>query len=112
MTCKTGYPGTGALKDEHGNYVGLFINGTDETYDVVNMTTQPADFVPVFSTDHGDDTFRICIESAAPIEVRLADETDFTITTVQATAYLGQWMPLNIIRVYKTGSTGTFSVGY
>ena len=112
MTCKTGYPGTGALKDEHGNYVGLFINGTDEDYGVVNMAVLLVDLVPEFSSDHGDDTFRICIESAAPIEVQLADGTDFTITTVQATAYLGQWMPLNIIKVYQAGTTGTFSVGY
>ena len=112
MTCKTGYPGTGALKDEHGNYVGFFINGTDEAVGVVDMTALAGDFTPTFSSDHGDDTFRICIETTGSIEVQLADETDFTITSVQTDNNLGQWLPLNIIRVYKAGTTGTFSVGW
>ena len=112
MGCKTGYPGTGAVINELGNYVGFFINGTDETVGVVNMAALAGDFTPTFSTDHGDATFRICIEATGAIEVQLADGTDFTITQVQTDNNLGQWLPLNIIKVYKAGTAGTFSVGY
>lgn len=112
MTCKTGYPGTGVDVDELGNYVGFFIKGTDETVGVVNMTALAGDYTPTFSTDHGDHTFRICIETTGAIEVQLADGSDFTITQVQTDNNLGQWLPLNIIKVYKSGTVGTFSVGY
>ena len=112
MTCKTGYPGTNTAQDELGNYVGFFINGTDESVGVVNMAALAGDFTPTFSTDHGDPTFRICIETTGAIEVQLADGSDFTITQAQADAYAGTWYPANIIKVYKSGTTGTFSVGY
>ena len=112
MTCKTGYPGDGASINELGNYQSCLINGTDPNLGVVNMTTETGDLTPTFSTDHGDHTFRICIETAGPIEVQLADGSDFTITQAQADAYTGQWYPANIIKVYKNGTTGTFSVGY
>lgn len=112
MTCKTGYPGDKAQLNELGNYQSCLINGTDPDLGVVDMTTETGDLVPEFSTDHGDETFRICIETAAPIKVQLADGSDFTITQVQANNNLGQWLSLNIIKVYKTGTTGTFSVGY
>jgi hypothetical protein len=112
MACKDGYQGTGALRDEHGNYVGFFINGTDETYGVIDMTALVGDFVPVMSADHSDDTFRVCIEAVGVLEVQLADETDFTVTLVQTTKYLGDWLPLNIIKVYESGTTADFSVGW
>ena len=112
MTCKTGYPGDKAQFNELGNYQSCLINGTDSDLGVVNMTTETGDLVPSFSTDHGDKTFRICIETAAPIKVQLADGSDFTITQAQADAYAGVWYPANIIKVYKAGTTGTFSVGY
>lgn len=112
MTCKTGYPGDKAQFNELGNYQSCLINGTDPDLGVVNMTTEAGDLVPSFSTDHGDKTFRICIETAAPIKVQLADGSDFTITQAQADAYAGVWYPANIIKVYKAGTTGTFSVGY
>ena len=112
MTCKTGYPGTNTAQDELGNYVGFFINGTDESVGVVNMAALAGDYTPTFSTDHGDHTFRICIETAGPIKVQLADGTDFTITAVMAGTYLGRWMDMNIRKVYKTGTAGTFSVGW
>lgn len=112
MTCKGGYPGTNTSQDELGNFVGFFINGTDETVGVVNMTALAGDFTPTFSDVHAGPTFRICIEATGPIEVQLADESDFTITQVQTDNNLGQWLPLNIIKVYKSGTTGTFSVGY
>ena len=112
MGCKTGYPGTGAVINELGNYVGFFINGTDESVGVVDMTALAGDYTPTFSTDHGDATFRICIEATGAIEVQLADGSDFTITQVQTDNNLGQWLPLNIIKVYKLNTVGTFSVGY
>ena len=108
MACDTGYP-TG-LKDALGNYIGFFINGTDEAVGVVDMTALAGDYVADLNSPDG--TFRICIEVAGVIEVQLSDGTDFTITAVQTGANVGQWMPLNIRTVYKSGTTGTFSVGW
>ena len=99
-----------ALRDVMGNYIGLLINGTDEDVGVVDMTTLADDYIA--ETNNPDGTFRICIETAAAIKVQLADGTDFTITAVQADAYLGRWYDANIRKVYKTGTTGTFSVGW
>lgn len=112
MTCKTGYPGDGALLNELGHYVGWMINGTDEDYGVVDMSALAGDLVPEFSTDHGDPTFRICVETAGVIEVQLADGTDFTVTAAQTGANVGQWLKMNVIKVYKSGTTATFSIGY
>ena len=112
MTCKTGYPGTNTAQDELGNYVGFFVNGTDESVGVVNMAALAGDFTPTFSTDHAGPTFRINIETTGAIEVQLADGSDFTITQVQTDNNLGQWLSLNIIKVYKLNTVGTFSVGY
>jgi hypothetical protein len=108
MSCDPGY--IGALKDVLGNYLGFFINGTDEDVGVVDMTTEAGDYVA--DTLNPDKTFRVLIEAVGTLEVQLADETDFTVTLVQTTKYLGDWLPMNIIKVYKTGSTATFSVGY
>lgn len=99
-----------ALRDAMGNYIGLLINGTDEDVGVVDMTALADDYIA--ETNNPDGTFRICIETAAAIVVQLADGTDFTITAVQAGAYTGDWYPANIRKVYKTGTTGTFSVGW
>ncbi len=99
-----------AARDALGNYTGFFINGTHAGKGVVNMATEAGDYVAV--TKSPDDTFRICIESAAAIVVVLADDTQFTITAAQAGAHLGQWYPANIKKVLKTGTTGTFSVGW
>lgn len=110
MTCKSGYPGIGALINELGNYVGFLVNGTDEAVGVVDMTVLAGDFTPAML--NADKTFRICIETTGPIEVQLADGTDFTITQVQTDNNLGRWLDMNILKVYKAGTTGTFSVGY
>ena len=99
-----------ASKDVLGNYVSCLINGTDADVGVVNMTALAGDYVA--TTLNPDGTFRICIETAAPIVVELADGTDFTITQAQADAYLGTWYPANIRTVRQTGTTGTFSVGW
>ena len=102
------YPG--AQKDVMGNYIGFLINGTDASVGVVDMTTLPDDYEA--DTLNPDGTFRISIEAAGPIEVQLADGTDFTITAVKAGAFVGHWLDMNIRKVYKTGTTGTFSVGW
>jgi hypothetical protein len=108
MACKPGYPD--GLKDVLGNYIGFFINGTDEDVGVVDMTTEADDYVA--NTLNPDGTFRVLIEAVGTLEVQLADLTDFTVTLVQTTKYLGDWLPMNIIKVYQSGSTATFSVGY
>ena len=104
------YKQPGTLKDVLGNYIGFMINGTDPDVGVVNMAVLAGDYDAADLTPDG--TFRICIETAAAIEVQLANGTDFTITAAQAGAYTGQWYPANIRKVYKTGTTGTFSVGW
>jgi hypothetical protein len=108
MACKTGY--LGGLKDAEGNYIGFFINGTDEAVGVVSMAALAGDYVA--DTLSPDGTFRVCIEAAGTLEVQLSDGTDFTVTAAVTGANVGQWLPLNIRQVYKTGSTATFSVGW
>jgi len=99
---------------DNGNTVPFFVTGTDPDIggtvgQVINMTTEAGDFTP--SALGLDATFIILIETAAAIEVQLSNGDDFTITTAQATAYLGTWYPAKLLKVYKTGTTGTFSVG-
>ncbi len=111
MSCnRPAYPN--GFRDGMGNFIGLLINGTDESVGVINMATQPDDYAPTFSDFAPDDTFRICFETAGIIEVQLADGTNFTITAVQVDAYLGRWYEANIKKVYKNGTTATFSVGW
>jgi hypothetical protein len=108
MSCGPLNPG--AFKDALGNYIGFFINGTDETVGVVDGSALAADYVA--NTLSPDGTFRVLIEVVGVLEVQLADGTDFTVTLVQTTKYLGDWLPLNIIKVYESGTTADFSVGY
>jgi len=108
MACNTGY--LGGLKDALGNYIGFFINGTDEAVGVVNGAALAADYVP--ATLSPDGTFRVCIEAEGIIEVQLSDGTDFTVTLVQTQNNLGKWLPLNIIKIYESGTTANFSVGW
>jgi len=108
MTCNTGY--LNGLKDGFGNYIGFFINGTDEAVGVVSGAGLSADYVA--DTLSPDKTFRVCIEAVGVLNVQLADGTDFTVTLVQTTKYLGDWLPLNIIKVYESGTTADFSVGW
>jgi len=96
-----------------GGAIPFFLTETDPVISgtasqVVDMTAEAVDYAP---SDIGGGTFMICIETAAAIEVQLADGNDFTITAAQATAYLGQWYPALLKKVYKVGTTGTFSVG-
>lgn len=97
-----------------GSGLPFFVAGTDPaiggTVDqIVDMTTEADDFTPSALMSGG--TFIICIETDAPIKVKLFDGSDFTITQAQATAYLGTWYPALLTLVYKAGTTGTFSVG-
>jgi hypothetical protein len=96
-----------------GGAVPFFVTQTDSDIggtvnQVVNMTAEADDYTPA---DLGSGTFIICIETDAPIEVQLANGNDFTITQAQATARLGDWVPMLLKKVYKSGTTGTFSVG-
>ncbi len=61
----------------------------------------------------GDGSFMIVIESADDISVRLIGQPvgqKYTITTAQATAYLGKLFPAKLACVYKEGTSGSFSV--
>jgi len=94
-----------------GGSLPFFIEGSDPVLggtgnQVINMTTHVGDYV--FPTGG---IFLICIETDAPIKVQLADGTNFTITQAQATANLGFFLPYKLLKIYKTGTTGTFSVG-
>jgi hypothetical protein len=98
-----------------GTPAPMFVTGTDPDIggtvnQIVNMTTEAGDFIPTGIASGG--TFLILIESAAPIEVQLADGSNFTISTAYATTYLGDWIPMPLLTVYKIGTTGTFSVGF
>lgn len=104
------YANPGAEKDAMGNFIGFFINGTDEDVGIVDMTALAGDYTA--ETNSRDGTFRIAVEVAGIIEVELADGTDFTITAVMAGANVGQWLPLNIKKVFKSGTAGTFLVGW
>lgn len=109
MTCeRMGYPA--ALRDELGNYIGQFINGTDESVGVVDMAALADDFIPDATSKDG--TFRINIETAGVIVVILSDGSEFTITAAQTDRYLGEWYPANIRKVIQAGTTATFSVGW
>lgn len=89
------------------------ITNSDPDLGIVNMTSLPVDFLP--KRRAADDSFMICIETAAPIKVQLIGQAlgeAFTITAAQAQAYLGKWYPAKVARVYKDGTTGTFSIGF
>jgi hypothetical protein len=112
--CGDMIPASMVIASESGGLLPLFLTGSDPdiggTVDqIVNMTTESGDFVSAGLSS--DKSFMILIETAAPIVVQLLNGDDFTITQAQADAYLGQWYPAKILKVYKTGSTGTFSPG-
>jgi hypothetical protein len=115
------FPGCGGmipestiLVSESGGLLPLFLTGSDPDIggsvdQIVNMTTEAGDYISAGLS--ADKSFMILIETDAPIEVQLLNGDDFKITQAQATAYLGQWYPAKLLRVYKTGTTGTFSPG-
>jgi len=72
---------------------------------IINMASYGSDY-----TLPGGGNFLIVIENPAPIEVQLSSGDNFTISQVVADAYKGDWPPMLIQKVYKTGTSGTFSV--
>ena len=101
------------LKDVLGGLINFQIVGTDpDIVGAINGATMATDYEPAAGNVNPDGTFFIVIETdAATYIVVLEDGTQFTITPVQATAYLGQWYPARLLKVLL-GTTGSFSVGY
>lgn len=102
------------LGSESGGLLPLFLTGADPDVggtasQVIDMTTEAGDYVSAGLSS--DKSFMICIETAAPIVVQLLNGDDFTITQAQVDRYLGEFYPAKILKVYKTGTTGTFSAG-
>jgi hypothetical protein len=102
------------LKDVLGGVVNLQVVGTDPHVTGVKLgssiTVGTGDYAP--PTEHTNmGTFLICIETAGVFFVTLEDGTDFYISTVQSTAYLGQWYPAKLLSV-NVSTSGNFSVGY
>ena len=100
------------LKDVLGGLINLQYVGTDPDY-VGPITLTVDDYVPAAGNVNPDGTFFIIPETdAATYVVVLADGTQYTITGVQSTAYLGQPIPGRILKVLAAGTTGSFSVVY
>jgi hypothetical protein len=103
------------LSDTGGGFVNLQVVGTDPHVSGVktgaSITALTGYYRPPAEHRNPDGTFLICIETAGVFYVTLFDGSDFVITTVQSTVYLGQWYPGRIWSV-NVGTTGDFSVGY
>jgi hypothetical protein len=101
------------VQDVLGGLINFQIAGTDpDITQPVDGTALTEDYVPDDGNVNPDKTFFICIEtSGAVYYVVLADGTQFTITAVQSAAYAELWYPARLLRV-RTGTTGSFSVGY
>jgi hypothetical protein len=101
------------LRGVEGYVETINITNSDSNVGVINMATETVDFLPVKRAE--DDSFLLCVETAAPIKVQLIGQKIgefFIITAAQAQAYLGKWYPAKIARVYKDGTTGQFSIGF
>ena len=85
----------------------FFINGTDKSLGGVIDPGATIDFIVP-----GVDYFFVNFETVGVLEVQLWDNSLFTITAVQTAAYLGFWYPVAIKKVFKAGTTATFSFGY
>ena len=93
-----------------GGSVPLILEGADPDIggtgsQIINMSSYGTDYV-----FPGGGSFLIVIENPAPIEVQLANGDNFTISQVVADTYKGDWLPMLIKKVYKSGTSGTFSV--
>lgn len=98
------------LKDVLGGLINLQYVGTDPDYSGP-ITLGVDDYIPAAGHVNPDGTFFIIPETDAAVYiVVLAEGTQFTITAVQSTAYLGQPIPARILRVLAAGTTGSFSV--
>lgn len=102
------------LRDALGGIINLQIVGTDPELGGKPVTVPLAvDYSPDMGAVNPDGTFFIVPETDnAVYVVVLADGTQFTITAVQSHAHLGQWYPARLLKVLKSGTTGSFSVGY
>jgi hypothetical protein len=104
----------GTMRDGLGGTFHIQVVGTDPDISGVktgaSITALTGDYAPdIEHTNMG--TFLICIETAGVFFVTLEDGSDFIITTVQSTAYLGQWYPAKLLSV-NVSTSGDFSVGY
>lgn len=100
------------LKDVLGGLINLQAVGTDDDYSGP-ITLVADDYVPAAGNVNPDGTFFIIPETDAAVYiVALADGTQFTITAVQSTANLGLVIPMRLLRVIASGTTGSFSVVY
>ena len=99
------------LSDTGAGFVNVQIVGTDPDVGVVIGNNLTTDYSPDDENKNPDGTFMICIEATGVFFVTLFDGTDFVITVVQSTAYLGQWYPARIYSV-NVGTSGDFSVAY
>jgi len=100
------------LKDVLGGLINLQAVGTDKDYSGA-ITLVADDYIPAAGNVNPDGTFFIIPETDAAVYiVVLADGTQFTITAVQSTANLGQIIPMRLLRVIASGTTGSFSVVY
>lgn len=101
------------LRDVLGGLIDLQIVGTDPSQGKPIVAPLADDYEPALSTLNPDGTFMIIPETDnAVYVVALADGSQFTITAVQSHAYLGQWYPARLLKVFASGTTGSFSVGY
>ena len=101
------------IRDVLGGLIDIQIVGTDVGLGKPVTAPMSDDYAPTIGTLNPDGTFFIVPETDnAVYVVVLADGTQFTITTVQSHAYLGQWYPARLLKVLASGTTGDFSVGY
>jgi len=101
------------VRGAEGYVETINIANSDPDLGVVNMASLPGDLIP--KRRAADDSFMICIESVGIIRVQLIGQDHgeiFVITAAQAQAYLGKWYPAKLAKVYKSGTSGTFSVGF
>ena len=107
-------------RDVMGGQVNLQISGTDVNISGVktgsSITVGTGNYSPGVDANglpctNPDGTFRIFIEKVGIFFVNLQDGSDFIITSVQSTAYLGKLHPAKLISV-NVGTTGDFSVAY
>ncbi len=102
----------GYLRDVIGGMINLQAVGTDpdlvQPVDGLNMIS---DYVPTQGNVNPDGTFFIIpLSDAQTYAVVLADGNQFLITTEMSTAYLGQIIPLRLLRVLADNTTGYFSI--
>lgn len=112
------------LRDVLGGLINVQAVGTDpdivQPIDGLNMLVDYFPYLDESTVNPGhtrvnpDGTFLIIPETdAATYQVVLEDGTQFMITAVQSTAYLGQIIPMRLLKVLAgVGTTGYFSVVY